>query len=308
MPPAASNTRKLPRSGRLRGLLREPLLHFMLVGAALFLTFEWARKGDAARDDEIRVDQPALVQFLSYRNPRLNVDSAADAFETMTSAQREALIEEYVREEVLFRQARAIGLDPYDYIGRRRLITQLDYINRGFIEATLEFSEDEVRAFHEANAERYFVPPRITFTHAYFSSDSRGENAEALARLKLAELNENEVPFHAGPSHGDVFLYHKNYVAREVEEIASHFGAAFASEVFAQQPSERWIGPFSSEYGHHIVMVSAREPGRSPPMAEVHQRVIQDLMFERMREELDRYYQEARAAYDVVVDLPETAP
>ncbi len=289
-------------------LLREPLLHFLAVGAALFLAFEWAGNDDAAREDKIRVDRPGLVQFLSYRDPRLNADSAADAFGSMTRPQRDALIEEYIREEVLFRQARAMGLDPYDYVGRRRLITQLDYINRGFIETTLEFSEDELRAFYEANGQRYFVPPRITFTHAYFSSDSRGENAESFARLKLAELNENQVPFHAGPSHGDVFLYHKNYVAREAEEIASHFGADFASAVFAQEPSKRWIGPVSSEYGHHVVMVSSRKPGYSPPMAEVQQRVIQDLAFERTRDELDRYYREARTAYDIVIDLPEASP
>ena len=288
--------------------LREPLLHFMLVGAAIFLAFEWAGDGGEARDNEIRIDQAALVQFLSNRDPRLNVDSAAEALGTMASAQREALIEEYVREEVLFRQARAMGLDPYDYIGRRRLVTQLDYINRGFIEATLELSEDEVRDFFEANRQRYFVPEKITFTHAYFSADRHGQNVESLARLKLKELNDNEVPFHAGPSEGDVFLYHKNYVAREAEEVASHFGAAFASAVFAQEPSERWVGPISSEYGHHIVMVSARQPGRSPPMAEVQQRVIQDLASERMRDELDRYYREARTSYDIVVDLPETSP
>ena len=289
-------------------LLREPLLHFMLVGGALFLAFEWAGGGDAAREDQISVDQPALAQFLSYRNPRLNVDSAADALQTMTGAQREALIEDFVREEVLFRQARAMGLDPYDQVGRRRLIAQLDYINRGFFEATLEFSEDDVRDFHEANRERYFIPAKVTFTHAYFSSDRRGENAESLARLKLQELNDDAVPFHAGPSHGDVFLYHKNYVAREAEEIASHFGTAFAAAIFAQEPSDRWVGPLSSEYGHHVVMVSSHEPGRSPPIAEVRQRVIQDLASGRMRDELDRYYREARSAYDIVVDLPETPP
>ena len=291
----------------MRSLLREPLLHFMLAGAALFLAFEWAGNGDAARDDAIRVDQPALAQFLVHRNPRLSAETAATALATMPSAERESLIEEYVREEVLFRQARAIGLDPYDYVGRRRLITQLDYINRRFLEATLEFSADEVRAFFDANGERYLVPPKITFTHAFFS-DRRGEDAAPFARRKLAELNENEVPFHLGPSHGDVFLYHKNYVAREREEVASHFGAAFASAVFAQEPSERWIGPISSEYGHHIVMVSSRSPGYSPPLAEVRQRAIADLASERMREELDRYYREARNAYEVVVDLPEAPP
>ena len=292
----------------MRGALREPLLHFMLVGAALFLAFEWAGNDDDAPDNEIRVDPAALMQFLTYRNPRLNVDSARTALGTMTDAQRDALIEEYVRDEVLFRQARAIGLDPYDYTGRRRLIAQLDYINRGFIEATLEISDDELREFFMANRERYLVPPKITFTHVYFSADTRGEDAKATALLQLGKLNEDRVPFHAGPSWGDVFLYHKNYVAREAEEIASHFGTAFADAVFELEPSELWTGPIASTYGHHVVMVASRKPGHSPALAEVRQRVLEDLSVERMRVELDAYYRQARSAYDIVIEPPAAAP
>ena len=292
----------------VRDVLREPLLHFMLVGVALFVTFEWAGSEDPPRGDEIRVDQAALVLFLVHRNPRLDVDSATTALGTMTREQRDALIEEYVREEVLFRQARAMGLDPYDYVGRRRLIAQLDYINRGFIEDKLEFSDDELHAFHEANSERYVVPPKITFTHVYFGADTHGENAKALAIEKLEELNENAVPFHIGPSRGDLFLYHRNYVAKEAEEVASHFGADFAEAVFRQAPSERWVGPIASEHGYHIMMVSARKPGYSPSIAEIRQRVVQDLTFERMRDELDSYYRDARRGFDIVIELPEAMP
>lgn len=292
----------------LKSVLREPLLHFMLVGAALFLAFEWAGNDDATPENEIRVDQAALVQFLTYREPRLTVDSARTALTTMTDAQREALIEEYVRDEVLFRQARSIGLDPYDYTGRRRLIAQLDYINRGFIEATLTISDEELREFFLANSERYLVPAKITFTHVYFSSDSLGKNAKAAALLQLGELNRDGVPFHAGPSWGDVFLYHKNYVAREAEEIASHFGRAFADAIFEQEPSELWTGPIESTYGYHVVMVSSRRPGYSPPLAEVRQRVLEDLSVESMRIELEAHYRQARSAYDIVIEPLAAAP
>ena len=289
-------------------MLREPLLHFMLVGAALFLVFQWTGNDNNLPDNEIRVDQASLMRFLTYRNPRLNVDSAGAALGTMTDAQRDALIEEYVRDEVLFRQARAIGLDAYDYTGRRRLIAQLDYINRGFIEATLEITDDELREFFMANRERYLVPPKVTFTHVYFSADARGDNAKAAALLRLAELNQDRVPFHAGPSRGDVFLYHRNYVAREAEEIASHFGGAFADAVFGLGPSELWTGPIESTYGYHIVMVSSRKPGYSPALDEVRQRVLEDLSVERVRVELDAYYRQARSAYDIVVEPPAAAP
>ncbi len=292
----------------MKRFLREPLLHFMLAGAALFLAFEWLDDDRPAPADEIRVDQATLVQFLANRDPRLNADTAATVLGDMTSERRDALIEDYVREEVLFRQAREIGLDPYDHVGRRRLIAQLDYINRGFMEDTMEFSDDELEAFHEANRERYVIAPEITFTHVYFSTERRDDNARALAIDTLAELNRNAVPFHDGPSLGDLFLYHRNYVAREPEEVASHFGAGFTDAVFELAPADRWVGPIESDHGHHLVMVSSRKPARSPAMAEVRQRVVQDLAVERIREGLESFYQDARGAYDIVVDLPETMP
>ena len=290
----------------MKGILREPLLHFMLVGVALFVAFEWARDDAGAPDDEIRVDQAALVRFLTQRDPRLDADMAAKALAAMSGERREALIEEHVREEVLFRQARAMGLDGYDYVGRRRLIAQLDYINRGFIEANLQFSDDALSRYHEANKERYFVPPKITFTHVFFSVDIRGQDAKTDALVQLGALNEYRVPFHEGPSRGDVFLYHKNYVAKEREEIDSHFGTAFAATLFDEPPSERWIGPIASDYGFHVVMVAARAPGYSPPLAEVRPRVVQDLAVERTRVALDNYYQDARSGYDIVIEMTET--
>ena len=280
----------------------------MLAGAALFLAFEWVSDDRPAPADEIRVDQAALVRFLANRDPRLNADSAVTALTGMSTGRRDALIEDYVREEVLFRQAREIGLDPYDHVGRRRLIAQLDYINRGFMEETIEFSDDELEAFHEANRERYVIPPEITFTHVYFSAGHRGDSARALAIDTLEELNRNAVPFHDGPSLGDLFLYHRNYVAREPEEVDSHFGAGFTDAVFNLAPADRWVGPIASEHGHHLVMVSSRKPGRSPSMTEVRQQVAQDLTVERIREGLERFYQDARSAYDIVVDLPGTVP
>ncbi|MCY3820417.1 MAG: peptidylprolyl isomerase [Gammaproteobacteria bacterium] len=292
----------------MRRILREPLLHFMLAGAVLFLAFEWGSDDRPAPADEIRVDQATLVQFLANRDPRLNADSAATVLGGMSGERRGALIEDYVREEVLFRQARKIGLDPYDHVGRRRLIAQLDYINRGFIEDTLEFSDDELRAFHEANRGRYVIAPEITFTHVYFSTEHRGDNAGTLATDTLEELNRDAVPFHDGPSRGDLFLYHRNYVAREPEEVDSHFGAGFTDAVFNLAPADRWVGPIASEHGHHLVMVSSRKPGRSPPMTEVRQRLAQDLTVERIREGLETFYQDARSAYEIVVDLPGTMP
>ena len=287
-------------------LWREPLLHFLIVGALLFVAFEFYGQDDAESDSTIRVDREGLLEFVRHRDPRLNKSGAATVLESMTAPERESIIAQYVREEVLFRQAQALGLEQYDYAGRRRLISQLDYINRGFLEEQLQFADEELVGFYEANLARYEEASTVTFTHVFFSSERHGEQARELAADTLTSLNEGAVPFHLGAAEGDRFLYHKNYVDKSAQEIASHFGAKFAESVFALPAAETWVGPVASNYGYHVLMVSRQKSAVVPPFDAVRGQVVRDLSAQRVQEELDAYYELARANYDVVVDLAET--
>ena len=112
----------------------------------------------------------------------------------------------YVREQALYREALSLGLDANDYIIKRRLIQKLDFISQGFAEAAIKLSAKEIEAYYTANKKAYYVQPSVTFTHVFFDAHKRGaDQAAALARRGLAELNGKTVPFTDAPAHGDRF-------------------------------------------------------------------------------------------------------
>ena len=284
---------------------REPLLHFIVIGFLIFLIFDLL-PGEVSDDARIiRAGDSQLLTLIRSRNPRFSLEAASSYLSSLTSDERERLVQDFIREEVMYREAVALGLDKNDYNNRRRLINQLEYINRGFIQESLSISNDELVHYHSGNRERYFVSPQITFTHVYFSSERNGEdNARSMADQELRILNEKEVPFHRAGFHGDRFLYHRNYVNKEQEEIASHFGKEFGRIVFELSKDDEWQGPFGSAYGYHLLLVNSVKSGYYPPLEEVSTRVVDDVVQIRIREELDQIYQQVRDSYDILIEEP----
>lgn len=288
-------------------LLKEPLLHFLVMGLVLFAAFRFVsneEQSDAL--NRIVVDRDRLLTFMQNRARIFGAERFEEILDNLPEDELQALIDDYVREEALYREAKALNLDKNDYTSRQRLIRQLEYINQGFISSTIALSESEVQDFLSTHQERYYVLPKVTFTHVFFNADSRGEDeSQALALAKLDELNESQVPFHKALSHGDRYLYHRNYVNKEADEIASHFGSAMQRQLFVEEASDKiWRGPFRSPYGFHLVMMTKRTAGYAPPLEEVRQWVEQDAIQARLKMELDRINQFIVEAYEVeIIDV-----
>ena len=288
----------------LRQLLREPLLHFLAIGFGFFVIFN-AVSGDqrADRGNRIVVDRESLLTFMQYRFKNFQADSSGDPLNHLSADELQTIIDGYVREEALYREAKALNLDKSDYVSRRRLIGRLEFINQGLVSSAITLSEDDLVRYFDAHKDRYYVPPRFTFTHVFFSRERHGDDqAYVLAREELKVLNDTRVPFHGALAHGDRFLYHRNYVGKEASEITSHFGPDMQAALFAQEPDDRsWFGPVRSAYGHHLVMVTKRTDGYNPTLAEVRQRIEQDAARARLTAELDRINQSIVAQYDIQV-------
>ena len=256
----------------MRKIVREPLLYFLILALGLFGLFELANDDAADFDSRvITVSEETLLNFLQYRTQAFEPELALAQLREMRPEDLQSLIDEYVEEEALYREALTLGLDENDYIIKRRLVQSIEFITTGFATAGVQVSEDEARAYYDANRERYRDPPFVTFTHVYFSSEQHGrEDALVLARLKLQELNENAVPFEAAMQHGDYFPYSVNYVEREAGFIAGQFGPILAQELFALTPdATRWQGPFESSLGFHLILLAERTESRIPPFAEI---------------------------------------
>ncbi len=281
----------------MKSLFSQPLLHFFALGMGIFLLFQWTAGDQAADPRQILVDEDELREFIQYRSQNFDEANYQRTLARLTKTELDRIIQEFVREEALHREARALNLGRHDYVIRRRLVQKMEFIAEGFAADLGGLAEDELRHHYEENRGDYYVEPVITFAHVYFDQSRHGaEAARALALAKRDELNHQRAPHAAATSHGDRFLYHVNYVERPLDFVVSHFGAAMAEQLFELTVDEkRWLGPFASEHGWHTVLLVESRPGRFADYAEVAKQVAADVRRRLRRERTE-------AAIDAIID------
>ena len=278
-----------------RRLLREPLVHFLLAGAVLLgLSALFGQSfGVGGNSNRIEVTAERIQQLRETWTRQRGAPP--------TPEQLNNLIEDFIREEVLYREAVASGLDQGDTIVRRRLAQKVEFLAQS-VASTVEPSDAELQAFFDANRERYVVPDQIGFSHVYFSSSNRGEAAEDAARGALTRLATGEVPTAEAAQLGDRFMLQYEYPPQSRDQIRDLFGPRFASRLF-ELPVDEWTGPVPSSYGVHVVHVRQRVPSRLPELGEVRSQVARDLNEERLRSAADTYYEGLRRRFEIVVDV-----
>jgi peptidyl-prolyl cis-trans isomerase C len=204
------------------------------------------------------------------------------------------LVEDFVREEVLYREALALGLDLADLVVRRRLVQKMEVL--AFADSA-PLGDAGVMGYFLAHRERYRLPERVSFTHAFFSVAVRGGRAAEDAVAARAELRRVGVAGAAGV--GDPPVAASPVTAATRRRVADRFGVGFADAVFALEPGT-WTGPVASAHGQHLVLVTEHAPGRLPELAEVSGRVAADLDAERRAGAVDALYARLRRSYEVI--------
>jgi parvulin-like peptidyl-prolyl isomerase len=204
-----------------------------------------------------------------------------------------------VTEEVLYREALALGLDRDDLVVRRRMRQKMEFLNDGLAERGP--SEEELRAFLEENPERFLFPSRVSFRQVFIRPEEDDAVEKHAARL-LARLRTGADP----ETLGDPTLLPRSLRSATPREVAETFGARFA-EALADTPEGVWSGPVESSFGAHLVRVSAREPGRLPALEEARGAVEREWAAERRAEARERFYDAVRGSYDVEVRMPPAA-
>ena len=272
-------------TGGARRWLREPLVLFLLLGGAVFAFDRWARSGEAERQ---------VVEVTAEQIERSRARWAAQWGREPTAAELRALVDEAVDEEILYREARRLGLDRDDAVVRRRLAQKLTFLMEDA--STREApAADEVEEYFARHAERYRRPRRMTFDHVFLSGDRRadaaGDAAGLLRELRTAAAGRWQ-------QLGDPFMLLSTYADRTEREVAELFGEPFAAAVAALASGD-WHGPVRSAYGMHLVRVVRRTESRLPALAELRDRVVADLRDERRRERSRAAYQAVREEYEV---------
>ena len=274
---------------KIEKLVREPLVHFLALGALLF-ALHGAVKGsrESVQDNRIVISD-AKVEWLQ--------GAWSKQWRRMpTRPELNNLIDGYIREEILYREALAIGLDGNDTIIRRRLAMKMEFLAKD-VGQMIEPTDEEVSAFFASNTEQYAEPPRISFRHVYFNADTR-TNAERDARSVLRGFKTREPSQEEARQQGDPFMLHYVYSQRSRVEVVQLFGESFADRIFALKPGN-WNGPLTSGYGIHLVRVDEQVEGRLPDLEDVSSKVHDDLMEHRRKQSYDAYYESLRQKYDV---------
>lgn len=278
----------------MRGrLVREPLLHFVVAGMALFGAYRWLHPepvgGDAERrivvtEDDLR--QMSLTWLAQGRPPP-------------SPEQMRNLVERWVRDEVLYREALALGLDQGDTIVKRRLVQKMAFLSDDLADLR-EPTRAELEAWFAERADRFALAPRASFRQLYFSPDRRGEQARAGAEAALAKLAHGSVGAEQAASLADPFVLQLYYPDRTPDQIAKDFGPGFAEALLRLEPGA-WRGPVESGFGWHLVFVESLAPARVPDFAEVAAAVEAAWVEEHRDAFARRAYETMRARYEVVL-------
>lgn len=238
---------------------------------------------------------------MQYQSQAFEPGTFAERFDTMDAGQRRRLIADYVREESLYREAMALGLERGDYVMRQRLVQKMSFLLES--QADVEPTDAQLQRYLDAHRALYRVAPSWTFTHVFI--DPARDPAQAGAQrasATLQRLQQAHAGFNDAPRYSDRYPFLQNYVERTGDYIESHFGKSFATALQALPvDASRWQGPLQSEQGWHLVLLTAHAPQRDPVLAEVRAQVRDDLLRDAAAERQQRAVDELISRYTVEI-------
>jgi len=271
-------------------LLREPLLHFLLLGVAIFVAYGLVSPRGS--------DEPDTIVVTSGRVDNLAAGFAALWGRRPTDAELDGLIEDWVREEIATREALALGLDKDDPVIRRRLRQKLEFLSEDAAAPTAPTDAD-LAAYLQAHPETFFVEPRLTFRQVYLDPQQHRDRIDRDSAQLLARLTQHGEEIDASLS-GDTTLLPAALDDVAASEVAKQFGAPFAATLL-ELPVGRWEGPVESSYGVHLVRVGARTEGHLPELSDVRDAVQSEWENARRQDATATFYRELRERYTVTV-------
>ena len=280
----------------LKRLIREPLVHFLLLGALLFLGSAWQGGGSGDGSNRV-VITPGVVDYL-----------AAGFHRTWRRAPNElelkGLIDEHVKEEIAAREAIAMGLERDDIVIKRRLRQKLEFLLVDEAAAAPP-TDAELQAWLGRHPEAFRVEPQLAFRQVLLRPEKRGASVAADASKLLARLREGGAEV-ATQNLGDASMLPAETPLEPLREVARAFGPDFADALMKLAPGQ-WSGPVESSFGLHLVLVRERSDGAAAALAQVRPLVEREVLAERRKAELQALYERLLAKYAVVIDMP-TAP
>ena len=279
------------KKNKYSAFLREPLLHFLVLGAALFIVFAQFNDSDAGRENRILITQADLNALATRWLKSMGRPPSAE--------EREQQLNYFIRQQVLAREAVAMGLDKDDAVVRNRLAKKMGYLfeDLSFIP---EPTDEELGEYRIAYPASFTLPAELSFQQIFFDATLRGDNVSAEAKQVLKELQQ--VDNAVDTLHlGDRSLLPYEFKRGREAQIAGMFGKKFTQQVFLL-PVNRWQGPIASPYGQHLIYIHSRRDAQLPALDKIRDRVAQTWRSTKQKAANEVFYQSLYQRYEIVVD------
>jgi parvulin-like peptidyl-prolyl isomerase len=289
-------------------LIKQPLLHFLVAGILIFAGYQWS--APAVSDIEnlekvIPVDRLALLNFMQFRAQAFQPELFSEQLDAMSESDLEKLIDDFVREEALYREALALGMDQGDYIIRQRLVQKVEFLLENMVNQSLVPDDAVIASWFDERRSDYQIDAVYTFTHIFFDAGERGqEQAQQDALSLLNSANIGDIAFNDASQYGDRYPFLQNYVERTRDFVVNNFTEDFVARLDTLAPSDQdWAGPFESRYGFHLVMLRSKTDPYIPAFEEIRERVLDDWRFKSVLQNRREAEQQVIDAYEVRLDL-----
>lgn len=270
----------------LNNVLKEPLLHFILIGACLFGLYAWLNPGAMQSDKSIVVDQ-GQIDSLTQRFKRVWQREP-------TTKELRGLIEDYVIEEIYYRQALAMGIDKNDPVIRRRLRQKME-IYTDSMTSTLAPSEEQLQSYLAQHPDKFRTDSRYTFKQIYINTDRPGQELDELITTTQSALQSGK------STPGDPSLLPMEFTDAEAFLVDRTFGQGFASKL-KDLDLNKWSGPLRSGMGIHFVRLDARRPGRLPELVAIRDKVEREWRFDQAQKVDKSLRKKLLASYDIIIN------
>lgn len=283
------------KSGRLARLVRDPLIHFALAGALIYA-------GYFAFAEPEETENPATLTVATGDVEWLMTSFSKRWGRAPTRTELDGLIDQHVKEQLLYREALKLGLDQDDVIIRRRMAQKLEFLVVDLL-ASADPTDEQLHAYFEENNDRYLDEPTIDLTQIFFDPDKRGNATLADAEVAKAALEAaGDAPLDTS-KFGDGFLLQTYFASAPKTEISRLFGSGFADPVFELEQGI-WHGPILSGYGTHVVYVHNLQAPEAPRFEDIREEVLVDWADAERKRMNDKFVQEIIANYVIEIEEP----
>ena len=270
----------------MKSLFREPLLYFFLLGSVIFAIYPHIANRLWESDSEILITEQridALKQNFKKYKQRLPTPEELDG-----------LIDDYVHDEVLYREALALGLDRDDAMVRQRMQQKMEFLFEDIVKQVVP-SDEALQAYLDLNIEKYRRPSRLSFFHVYINANERGDAGLADAHALLKQLREETVE---PAESGDFLMLDQHFIRSAEQEITRLLGHDFLKGIKTNLMGS-WQGPIVSGFGLHLVRLDEYIYGEAPKITVVRDEVLRDWLVEKRVQSNNAFYENLRKRYRV---------